>query len=159
MLTYQVSIHTLTQRVTWAQIAVELVKQSFNPHPHAEGDQEIIPVWLQLSKFQSTPSRRGWRCPAGKSISDTGFNPHPHAEGDSNLSRVQLSLLTFQSTPSRRGWLFYVVHGNSATAVSIHTLTQRVTSFPQPKIFDGGKVSIHTLTQRVTQYWPLPFGK
>ena len=34
----QISIHTLTWRVTCQQVGVMVVADDFNPHPHVEGD-------------------------------------------------------------------------------------------------------------------------
>ena len=168
-----ISIHTLTQRVTWkgkqfphcVQISIHTLTQrvtptigllsagslyfnphphaegdntsdgmllriyDFNPHPHAEGDVPHCSVQWGFIEFQSTPSRRGWRVNwCRRSFCHQHFNPHPHAEGDAMRLTWFTPFMWFQSTPSRRGWH---VHFNiifKFHTISIHTLTQRVTS-------------------------------
>ena len=56
-----ISIHTLTQRVTWGRRDKMGQILHFNPHPHAEGDPALIKMVTCYSRFQSTPSRRGWQ--------------------------------------------------------------------------------------------------
>ena len=58
-----ISIHTLTWRVTPRKNADIMQTFHFNPHPHVEGD--VLPE-QPMSE-------------------DDHFNPHPHVEGDDML--------------------------------------------------------------------------
>ena len=121
---------------------------SFNPLPHAEGDQFLAFLRIQAMQFQSTPSRRGRLCVIHMTAIRTRFNPLPHAEGDTGRlfifgrGDVSIHSLTqretfvmhqiiplrmFQSTPSRRGRLECIDIRTVDSDVSIHSLTQRET--------------------------------
>ena len=122
-----VSIHSLTQRETYTAKDGRKVYTSFNPLPHAEGDDcEVL-------------GRLCGKC----------FNPLPHAEGDMPKPERISGEMKFQSTPSRRGrlagpadayeyWVFQSTPsrrgrrqrrggGSVSLFVSIHSLTQRET--------------------------------
>ena len=78
------------------------------------------------------------------------FNPHPHTEGDNAYGVVVTHVNAFQSTPSHWGWPENCHFIGKLPAISIHTLTLRVT-LNISREFPIGKISIHTLTLRVTK--------
>ena len=128
-----ISIHTLTQRVTTTGIRGD-VAQDISIH---------------------TLTQRVTRYDYRRKIKPHDFNPHPHAEGDPQRDRARARLHEFQSTPSRRGWLLSPISWRLSRIISIHTLTQRVTKIKGCVIY-AQTISIHTLTQRVTfprQLW------
>ena len=76
-----ISIHTLTRRVTPKKMAGKIYVGDFNPHPHTEGDTK--------------------RPTLSPGYSD--FNPHPHTEGDLKALKAIRGIQVFQSTPSHGG--------------------------------------------------------
>ena len=77
---HKVSIHARTRRATRAG-SVRVQGNSFNPRPHAAGDQH----WRQIF-----------------SAATACFNPRPHAAGDKGRPRWRWPRM-FQSTPARGG--------------------------------------------------------
>ena len=55
----EISIHTLTWRVTSNVSNSDFVNAYFNPRPHVEGDFGPISYATVEQRFQSTPSRGG----------------------------------------------------------------------------------------------------
>ena len=57
------------------------------------------------------------------------FNPHPHAEGDGTITKLVLDKFNFNPHPHAEG--DYTGYGSDMAkgAISIHTLTQRVTNW------------------------------
>ena len=79
----EISIHTLTQRVTVPLVAMQKGRKDFNPHPHAEGDsmrRQLNEGKTDISIHTLTQRVTCKRRFAGTVNDD--FNPHPHAEGD-----------------------------------------------------------------------------
>ena len=122
-----VSIHALTRRATTSLGHCKGIQDGFNPRPHAEGDNPQTPAQgksfvsihaltrratpvdcstIEVSLFQSTPSRGGRRWSANLETLLCCFNPRPHAEGD----------------PATFGLSYIEVW------VSIHALTRRATT-------------------------------
>ena len=79
--TIPVSIHTLTRRVTFIFFTYKSYK-GFNPHPHAEGDNNSVLELVITSVSIHTLTRRVTLMCADANKGAIGFNPHPHAEGD-----------------------------------------------------------------------------
>ena len=113
---------------------------SFNPRPHARGDQSSTQTLLsrlvsihaptrgatcfygngeELIKFQSTPPREGRRSSTRTLRPNCCFNPRPHARGD-KLRTYGGKLTEFQSTPPREGRHLVHADGKATLFVSIH---------------------------------------
>ena len=83
-----VSIHTLTRRVTDCNRLRGCGRQSFNPHPHAEGDCFMtLPLRVTIVSIH-TLTRRVTLTTRTTTYRHTSFNPHPHAEGDVKCCKV-----------------------------------------------------------------------
>ena len=119
----------------------------FNPHPHAEGDVFLSLKLTVLVVSIHTLTRRVTRLRVDCAPS-VGFNPHPHAEGDFKSLSIEMRAISFNPHPHAEGDL-WALHSHEAFAVSIHTLTRRVTG-GQQGCCTQFPVSIHTLTRRVT---------
>ena len=100
-----ISIHTLTWRVTFFRVYRLIAVPYFNPHPHVEGD---------LQDFKEIPG-----C--------NDFNPHPHVEGDSCHGSCLPSFYNFNPHPHVEGNQWSNSQRRTHTGISIHTLTWRVT--------------------------------
>ena len=77
-----VSIHALTRRATCTTYKGSVCSSSFNPRPHAEGDQ--LPHGSLLQSFVSIHAltRRATSFFFCVATPHCCFNPRPHAEGD-----------------------------------------------------------------------------
>ena len=136
---------TRRKRILLLQLA------DFNPHPHVEGDRCSDFCIDDLMKFQSTPSRRGWRrrlvwehaygaisihiltwkMTAGARLYrdlQLDFNPHPHMEDDVTPASYDMQTSQFQSTSSHGGWPAGWKSGCVFEMISIHILTRRMTN-------------------------------
>ena len=125
-----VSIHSLTQRETESDCNIVLNLKCFNPLPHAEGDDAFSPLFegfLEVS-IHSLTQRETLLLPHFPCFHQC-FNPLPHAEGDSLFLLCRPAFQEFQSTPSRRGRLYSPAPPRNGWNVSIHSLTQRETSW------------------------------
>ena len=122
-----ISIHTLTWRVTAGLFWLMVGSANFNPHPHVEGDLSSSNSPRQYKWFQSTPSRGGWHPYLGREI--PGWD-------------ISIHTLTWRVTS-------IIVAATVDQDISIHTLTWRVT-LDQAVLSGKLPISIHTLTWRVT---------
>ncbi len=105
---FGVSIHAPTRGATKTLRAKKNYRQSFNPRPHAGGDDYQIRGWQENITFQSTPPRGGRR-PTGSFVTF-----------DANM--------LFQSTPPRGGRQTVLYCSASSIFVSIHAPTRGATA-------------------------------
>ena len=109
------------------QICNQLMRFSFNPRPHAEGDR--------IGEYQTPNSTVSIHALTRRAT----CRKLPHSANSS-----------FQSTPSRGGRQEVYELGKVITYVSIHALTRRATK-RVVKLHEEVYVSIHALTRRATK--------
>ena len=145
----------------------------FNPHSHKESD--VSPALRQgfFFQFQSTLSQREWRSIYPSSLVSQKFQSTLSQREWQEYNQEKKEEIWFQSTLSQREWRrswwfgeqiqnYFNPHSHKESdvikinnssvpdAISIHTLTKRVTkSISRAKV--NGYISIHTLTKRVTE--------
>ena len=126
----------------------ETIMKSFNPRPHAEGDEFGCKCRSIFTEFQSTPSRGGRQTSDSFGAVCEGFNPRPHAEGDVPVLCVCMPTNGFNPRPHAEGDFNSAVRFPSvgcfnprphAEGDNLRQLRRGVRS-----------VSIHALTRRAT---------
>ena len=95
-----ISIHTLTLRVTSAKKASKSSLVDFNPHPHTEGDGSYAVLDMDIIISIHTLTLRVTKKTVSGFKWAWDFNPHPHTEGDVFMEVQSKSRIIFQSTPS-----------------------------------------------------------
>ena len=165
---------TRRKRILLLQLA------DFNPHPHVEGDRCSDFCIDDLMKFQSTPSRRGWRRRLVWEHAYGAISIHILTRRMTWYVLQKTSITrAFQSTSSHGGWPTRTARASAERVISIHILTRRMTyarldDWQRRAVFQstsshGGwrtavnspfwaiSISIHILTRRMTgRGWKIP---
>ena len=126
-----VSIHARTRRATYRLADTQPLETSFNPRPHAAGDNQRRPrVAMRPDSFNPRPHAAGDVPSIRHPATETSFNPRPHAAGDERAVNGPYPTVRFQSTPARGGRHDRIAVYHQTDDVSIHARTRRATCLP-----------------------------
>ena len=114
-----VSIHAPAKGAT-GQLARKIERYGVSIHAPAKGATPRAAWSWPPAPFQSTPPRRGRRCPRMGLARGGCFNPRPREGGDPLVLHYERDGFAFQSTPPRRGRRRLSSWPTGADFVSIH---------------------------------------
>ena len=145
-----ISTHSLTKRLTWAEVYWRCSTSDFNSQPHEEADEchETDTLYCFISTHSLT--KRLTRQKGHFYASYRNFNSQPHEEAD-DFSGYGLEVRGVISTHSLTKRLTMTgAVGYTQAIISTHSLTKRLT-WNGSGFLRESFISTHSLTKRLTQ--------